>query len=141
MKETTMSVAEMDEAEMDDLDELTLLDYLAHGLFGYIIGTFLYCIYLMVAKGQSSEDDYGFIMVWGHYISDIIGWGLIAPIGCAISGLLQAWFAPVAYLRYRELLALLIIGAVFISAIANWIMGSIVIPSVHFLPYSPSLTP
>jgi hypothetical protein len=141
MKEATMSVAEMDTNEINELDELTLLDYLAHGLFGYIIGTFLYCIYLMVAKGQSSEDSFGFTIVWGHYISDVINWGLLAPVGCAISGLLQAWFAPVAYLRYRELLALLIIGAVFISALANWIAGSIDIQVIYTYRSMPSLTP
>lgn len=133
----------MEEIEMDELagDSLTLLDYLAHGLFGYIIGVSLYCVYLLAARAQSSVDVYGFTVVWGRYISDIIDWGLLAPVGCAISGLFQAWFAPISYLRYRDLLIPLIIGALLVSMFSYWIIGHIIVQIIQFPPTSPSLSP
>jgi hypothetical protein len=126
----------MDEAEIDDLDELTLLDYLTHGLFGFIIGIVIYCIYLLVVSSQSVEIQKGITVVWGKDISDVLVWGLLFPIGCAISGLFQARFVPLSYLRNREMLIFLIVGVLFINVIGYLVIENMSVTQVFEAPRS-----
>ena len=41
--------------DCDTCDASTPFDYLAHGLFGALIGIEVYCVYLLLAHGQSVE--------------------------------------------------------------------------------------
>src|SRR5688500_2738423 len=99
--------------ESDAFDEITLLDYLAHGLFGFMIGIVVYCIYLLLAQGYSREVEKGLTMVWGRDIVVVVLWGLLFPIGCALAGLVQARWMPLSYLRDGEMLVFLIMGVLF----------------------------
>ena len=114
----------MEEIEIDEpgLDSPTLLDYLAHGLVGYTIGMFIYCIYLIFVLEQIIELPRGLAIVWGYRSSNIFIWGLLAPAIGTILGLLQVWIAPNLYIRLKEWLLILMLGALFISLVAHMLI-------------------